>query len=317
MSIVCNQTILITGGTGSLGSRIARKLIAEDVGHVVIVFSRDEQKQFKMRLEYESNIAAANSASPVKFVIGDVRDPIALRRAFDFYHPDAVIHTAAQKHVRVCDENPEQAIMTNILGTSNVIDACISHKVRHACIVSTDKAVNPVTLYGMTKAIAERIALNAVARQESTTFVGVRYGNVIDSAGSLIPLFQSIAQKPKAERIFTVTHKAMTRFFITFDEAISLIFQTMLYDGNEPFIECPPIKIHRVDNIFAIPALQSAKILDLANIFASKYGGKVVISKPYPSEKIHEMMDEDYSSKDHVMSRASLKTFLNKQGLLP
>ena len=317
MSTVQNQTVLITGGTGSLGSRITRKLIEQNLGHKVIVFSRDEQKQFKMRLEYESNIAAANADTPVKFVIGDVRDPVALRRAFDLYKPTAVIHTAAQKHVRVCDENPEQAIMTNILGTSNVIDACISHEVKHACIVSTDKAVNPVTLYGMTKAIAERIALNAVARQNSTKFVGVRYGNVIDSAGSLVPLFQSIAQRPKVDRIFTVTHADMTRFFITFDEAISLIFQTMVYDGYGQFIECPPIKIHRVDNIFAIPALKSAKILDLANIFASKYGGKVVISKPYPSEKIHEMMDDNYSSADHLMSREALRTFLNKQGLLP
>lgn len=314
MRIDVGRTILITGGTGSLGSRIAKRLIEADQNHTVIIFSRDEQKQFKMRMEYEPNLALPNSNCPVKFIIGNVQDKDSIRRAMDLYKPDVVIHTAAQKHVRVCDENPEQAMLTNVIGTSNVVDACIAHKVRVGCFVSTDKAVEPTTLYGMTKAIAERIIVNAHARQDVTSFVGVRYGNVANSAGSLIPLYASIAHSDK--KIFKVTDTNMTRFFITFDKAIDLIM-TAVDAGGLKLTESEYGDLYNViDDVFRIPRLRSARILDIAKLFAEKYHGKVEMAQPYPSEKLHEVMDIGYSSKNCVMSKEALKKFLVGEGLL-
>lgn len=307
--------ILITGGTGSLGSRITRRLV--NAGHTVIVFSRDEQKQFKMRMDYENNLAAANSECAVKFIIGNVQDKLSIQRAMELYRPDIVIHTAAQKHVRVCDENPEQAVLTNIIGTSNMVDACIAYDVKIGCFVSTDKAVEPTTLYGMTKAIAERTIVNAKMRQSKTKFVGVRYGNVANSAGSLIPLYQSIAHS--SEKIFRVTHRDMTRFFITFDAAIDLIFRAIELGmpNRDAIAKRGDVELYKiVDQTFCIPLLKSASILDIAKLFAEKYGGKVEIVRPYPSEKLHEVMDPGYSSEHCTMSLNGVKYFLEKENLL-
>ena len=308
------QKILITGGTGSLGSRIVKRLFDENCGHTIIIFSRDEQKQFKMRLQYESNTAHANSACLVKFVIGNVQDRISIDRVMDLYKPDIVIHTAAYKHVRVCDENPEQAILTNITGTSNIVDTCIKYNVQIACFISTDKAVAPTTLYGMTKAIAEQVIVNAYIRQDSTYFVGVRYGNVINSEGSLIPLYQSISESNN--KIFKVTNKDMTRFFISFDTAIDLILYAISTKGIT-LADHNYVNIHSIfGNVFFIPKLKSAKIIDIASLFAKKCGGEIKIEQPYPTEKIHESMAIDYSSDGSLMNQKELKQFLNMEGFL-
>jgi FlaA1/EpsC-like NDP-sugar epimerase len=314
------STFFITGGTGSLGSRLVDWILHHgQEEHKVVIFSRDEQKQYQMRLRYANDEQKEN----MSFVIGDVRDKSAVHKTFDLYHPDYVIHTAAQKHVRVCDENPEQAVLTNIHGTQNVLDASIAHSVSGFCFVSTDKAVNPTTLYGMTKAIAERLVRNAHDRQENTKVSAVRYGNVINSAGSLIPLYLSIAESAKrtlTKPVFPLTDDEMTRFFITFNDAITTIIYAM---GIEMILEVPSddyiIYDDAHDGLFFIPSLSSARIKDIARIFATKCGGSIQKIPMYPNEKIHEILTPTYSSgdKNNLMSRKEVEKFLEREGLLP
>lgn len=315
------STFFITGGTGSLGSRLVDWILKHPIQdeHKVVIFSRDEQKQYQMRLRYINEPYADSMA----FVIGDVRDKASVQKTFDLYRPDYVIHTAAQKHVRVCDENPEQAVLTNIHGTQNVLDVSIANQVSGFCFVSTDKAVNPTTLYGMTKAIAERLVRNAHDRQDNTRVSAVRYGNVINSAGSLIPLYLSIAERAKitsTKPVFPLTDDEMTRFFITFNDAITTIIYAM---GLESILEAPSedyiIYDDAHDGMFFIPSLQSARIKDIARIFSVKCGGSIQKIPMYPNEKIHEILTPTYSSgdKDNLMSRKEIEKFLEKEGLLP
>ena len=171
--------ILITGGTGSLGSHLIDFLLkVPGEPHHFIVFSRDEQKQFQMALKYPDN-------PNISFVLGDVRDQQSVMDTVAHYRPDIVIHTAAQKHVKICEHNPMQTVLTNIHGTKHIVRACLAKDVKVACFVSTDKAVMPTTLYGMTKNIAEQLWMNASKKKQSNTkFVGVRYGNILNSTGS-------------------------------------------------------------------------------------------------------------------------------------
>lgn len=307
------MTILITGGTGSLGSRIAKRFLDDTlVKHIVVLFSRDEQKQYRLRKKLEIEYP-----DQTIFIIGDVRDKNSLTQAVRHTKPDIIIHTAAQKHVRVCDENPEQAAMTNIYGTINVCEVAEENGVKQCCIVSTDKAVEPTTVYGMTKAIVEKIANNrakALIRTGSRTeFVGVRYGNVLNSDGSLIPSYMDIAIKSEAQRKFPVTHKGMTRFFITFDQAINLIFHALsldaLYIGPTP-------NIYLRDGIFVVPTLPSAWIIDVATIFAEKYHGIITSFPIYPGEKFHESLALNYQSDQSLMSKTEVKAFLKQEGLI-
>lgn len=305
--------IFITGGTGSLGSRIIKFLydkpdVISGEFHQFTVFSRDEQKQYNMAFNYPDD-------SRVKFVLGDVRDQENLTDAVNFIRPDIVIHTAAQKHVKISEHNPMQCTLTNVHGTKHVVRACLSAKVKIACFVSTDKAVEPTTLYGMTKHIAERIWENASKREGDTKFVGVRYGNIINSAGSLLPLYRRIAES--STPVFPVTSMKMTRFFITFDQAIGLILHSM----DAPYFA--PTDIHSpslycVDkSIFCVPKLPSVRISDIAELFAARVNGSVEIIGPFESEKLHEAMVVGYTSANNVMPKKWVEEFLDKEGLLP
>ena len=217
------STILITGGTGSLGSHLVRNFLFSGVQevpgiHHLVVFSRDEQKQYKMARDYDNALKnSPHNKNTISFVLGDIRDQQSITDAIIHYRPDIVIHTAAQKHVKICEHNPMQTVMTNIHGTKHVVRACLAGNVKVACFVSTDKAVAPTTLYGMTKHIAERIWANASKKQGNTKFVGVRYGNILNSVGSLIPLY--LDRMKSDNPIFPKTDKRMTRFFNTFDQA--------------------------------------------------------------------------------------------------
>lgn len=309
--------IFVTGGTGSLGSYFIDFLF--NAGgiepHKFVVFSRDEQKQYSMALKYKN---AYKDSDRISFILGDVRDQQSVMDAIDHFSPDVVLHTAAQKHVKICEHNPMQTVLTNIHGAKHVTRACINTKVPVACFVSTDKAVLPTTLYGMTKHIAERIWQGAsLKRNNKTKFVGVRYGNIINSKGSLIPLYKGLTNC--LNPVFPVTDKNMTRFFITFNQAVRLIIDAVSTQGIN-LLEDIPIEAPEIVTIdrgvFRIPKLPAALIMDIAELFAAKYGGTVDIIGAFESEKLHEEMVIGHSSKDWVISRDEVKQLLEEEYLL-
>ena len=305
-----STTVFITGGTGSLGSRLVTHLLNITASKVpknyhCVVFSRDEQKQYKMALKHPNN-------KNISFVLGDIRDQQSIMDAIAHYRPDIVIHTAAQKHVKICEHNPMQTVLTNIHGTKHVARACLANKVKIACFVSTDKVVGPTTLYGMTKHIAERIWANAAKKQGDTKFVGVRYGNILNSEGSLIPLYLQLMKEEHP--IFPVTDERMTRFFITFTQAISLIMQAVT---ELKYQDAP--EIYTIDReIFQIPKLPAIKIIDIANIFAEQSGGKVQIVGAFESEKLSESLVQGYnSSNGPFVKKEDVHNLLIDEDLLP
>lgn len=308
-----STSIMIIGGTGSLGSRIVDYIRSNSTHYKYqfIIFSRDEQKQYKMALKYPDD-------DNISFVLGDIRDQQSVMDAVAHYRPNIVIHTAAQKHVKICEHNPMQTVLTNIHGTKHVARACLANNVRVACFVSTDKAVLPTTLYGMTKNIAEQIWTNSSKKQSNTQFVGVRYGNILNSAGSLISLYLDLMKLKHP--IFPITDERMTRFFITFNQAIELIIKTINdgpYNLLEDF-EINPPEIHAIDrDIFRIPKLPSIKIIDIANVFAEQSGGKVEIIGAFESEKLSESMTEGYdSSTGPFATPEAIRTLLIKEDIL-
>lgn len=268
------KTILITGGTGSFGKKFLEMILTNYTPHRVIIYSRDEYKQFVMKSEYEKKF----DMSKVRFFIGDVRDKERLMRAFD--HVDHVIHAAALKQVPTCEYNPFEAIKTNIHGAQNVIDAAIDRGVKRVVALSTDKAVNPINLYGGTKLVSDKlfISANAYSKISGTKFSVVRYGNVAGSRGSVIPFFKSLIEKGGNE--LTITDSRMTRFWITLEQGVELVFKALEEStGGETYISKIP----------------SFKITDLAE--AMLPGCKKVNIGIREGEKLHEVMvtkDDSY-----------------------
>ena len=212
------KTILITGGTGSFGKKFLEMIFQRYEPKKVIIYSRDEFKQSVMKSEYADKV----DMNRVRFFIGDVRDKDRLYRAFDGV--DYVIHAAAMKQVPTCEYNPFEAIKTNIHGAQNVIDAALDRGVKKVVALSTDKAVNPINLYGGTKLVSDKlfIAANAYRGEKGTTFSVVRYGNVAGSRGSVIPFFQSIIDRGETE--LPITDYRMSRFWITLEQGVELVF---------------------------------------------------------------------------------------------
>lgn len=206
------KNVLLTGGSGSWGTELTKQLLEKDVESVTI-FSRGELAQVVMRRKFND--------CRVKFVIGDVRDSAVVDRLFAAGDFDYVYHLAALKHVDVCENHPQEAIKTNIAGTTNVVNSAIKYKVKKFIDVSTDKAVSPTNLYGFTKAVGEKLVIQANSLTKDTDFICIRGGNVLGSNGSVVPLF--IDQIRKNNKI-TVTAGHMTRFFLTLPEAIGLLF---------------------------------------------------------------------------------------------
>lgn len=268
------KTILITGGTGSFGKKFLEMILTKYTPHRVIIYSRDEYKQFVMKSEYEKKF----DMSKVRFFIGDVRDKERLMRAFD--HVDYVIHAAALKQVPTCEYNPFEAIKTNIHGAQNVIDAAIDRGVKRVVALSTDKAVNPINLYGGTKLVSDKlfISANAYSKISGTKFSVVRYGNVAGSRGSVIPFFKNLIEKGGNE--LTITDSRMTRFWITLEQGVELVFKALEEStGGETYISKIP----------------SFKITDLAD--AMLPGCKKVYIGIREGEKLHEVMvtkDDSY-----------------------
>lgn len=259
-----DAVILITGGTGSFGKRLVSTILQNYKPRKLIIFSRDELKQYEMMQQ----IPQAKAES-VRFFIGDVRDQERLYEAF--HGVDYVIHAAALKQVPAAEYNPFEAIKTNVLGAQNVIRASVEQKVKKVIALSTDKAANPVNLYGATKLCSDKlfIAGNAMASHSQTRFAVVRYGNVVGSRGSVFPLFM----KKRNDGVIPITDERMSRFSITLQEGVDLVvkaFSTM--QGGEIFV----------------PKIPSYRITDVAKAIAPN--AKIQIVGIRPGEKLHEMM---------------------------
>ena len=257
-----NSTILITGGTGSFGKRFVPMTLEKYNPRLLIIYSRDEMKQWDMAETYKND-------KRVKFIIGDVRDRERLERSLDGV--DYVVHAAATKIVPTAEYNPFECVKTNINGEMNVIDSCINKKIKKVVALSTDKASNPINLYGATKLASDKlfVAANSNSNEHLSTFSVVRYGNVMGSRGSVIPFF--LQQLKKNE--LTITDPRMTRFMISLDEGVELVwhaFEDML--GGEIYVKKIPSMI----------------ITDIAKAISATVNQKIIGIRP--GEKIHEQM---------------------------
>jgi len=260
-----NKTILITGGTGSFGKAFTKYVLGHYNPKKIIIYSRDEFKQFMMQNEFKEHI------SKLRFFIGDVRDKERLVRAFSGV--DYVIHAAAMKQVPACEYNPAEAIKTNIHGAQNIIDAALDTNVKKVIALSTDKAVNPVNLYGGTKLVSDKlfIAANAYAGDKDICFAIVRYGNVAGSRGSVIPFFHNIIKNGGAQ--LPITDYRMSRFWISLQQGVELVIKALEEaKGGETFISKIP----------------SFKITDLAQ--AMLPGCEMPEVGIREGEKLHEIM---------------------------
>jgi FlaA1/EpsC-like NDP-sugar epimerase len=278
--ILDGKRILVTGGTGSLGKLLVRRLLSCELGKPsqIIVFSRDEAKQHHMRLDYlnrqyaTDDIIYQNFRDLLTFRIGDVRDfhsvAIAMREA------DIVFQTAALKQVPACEYFPFEAVQTNIFGAENIVRAIKEFQLPIETVVgiSTDKACKPVNVMGMTKAIQERIFIRANLDSPKTRFICVRYGNVLASRGSVIPLFH---EQIRSGGPLTVTSPEMTRFLLSLDQGVDTIFAAM--KGAKP-------------GETYIPKIKSAKVVDIADVLIGTRPIKIVFTSIRPGEKVHEIL---------------------------
>ncbi len=258
-----DKTILITGGTGSFGRKFVSMLLEKYKPQKVIIYSRDELKQFEMQQIFPDTC--------MRYFIGDVRDESRLERAM--YKVDYVVHAAAMKQVPAAEYNPMECIKTNVYGAQNVIDAAIACGVKKVVALSTDKAANPVNLYGATKLCSDKlfIAANALAGDRDTKFAVVRYGNVVGSRGSVVPFFKKLVAD--GAEALPVTDERMTRFWLKLEDGVNFVFKNFArMQGGEIFV----------------PKLPSMRITDLAKAIAPDLPIKIVGIRP--GEKLHEVM---------------------------
>ncbi|TVR16962.1 MAG: UDP-N-acetylglucosamine 4,6-dehydratase (inverting) [Balneolaceae bacterium] len=259
------KSILITGGTGSFGKAFVKRVLSEwpNIERLVI-YSRDEQKQFEMAQEYPHK-----DYPMIRFFIGDVRDYSRLKRALNGI--DYVIHAAAMKHVHIAEYNPDECVKTNIGGAENLVKACLSNGVKKVVALSTDKAAAPVNLYGATKLVSDKlfIAANNIRGWNPITFSVVRYGNVMGSNGSVIPFFM----KKRDEGVLPITNTSMTRFSITLADGVNMVLHALEHAwGGELFV----------------PKIPSYRITDVAEAIGPNCKHEVIGMRP--GEKIHEEM---------------------------
>ena len=292
-----NKSILVTGGTGSFGKHFIEKTFACFKPKKIVIFSRDEHKQYEME-----KVLIDNGFRNFRFFIGDVRDCERLKLAFRGI--DIVIHAAALKHVPSAEYNPFECVQTNIMGAQNVVTAAISAGVKKVIALSTDKACSPLNLYGASKLASDKIfvAANHLSEKGGCIFSVVRYGNVVSSRGSVIPLYKKLIES-KASYI-PITDNKMTRFWITLDQGIEFVLSSLDYMvGGEIFI----------------PKIPSMKIIDIANAMAPNIIKKVIGIRP--GEKIHEIMitedDSRYTSelKDRFVIFPSFKNWSRQSNI--
>ncbi|MCC2615103.1 UDP-N-acetylglucosamine 4,6-dehydratase (inverting) [Aestuariibacter halophilus] len=283
-----DKSILITGGTGSFGRRFIANLLKQQKPKKLIVYSRDELKQFEMQQEFDH--------PSMRYFIGDVRDKHRLKAAMR--DVDYVIHAAALKQVPAAEYNPNECIKTNIHGAQNVIDAAIETDVRRVIALSTDKAANPVNLYGATKLASDKlfVAANNISGAKGPRFAVVRYGNVVGSRGSVVPFYRNLLAEGR--KVLPVTHEEMTRFWITLDEGVEFVvknFQRM--QGGEIFV----------------PKIPSIRILDLVEAMSGERNYELIGIRP--GEKLHEVMVPEEMAhhslefNDHYVITPAIKFF--------
>ena len=258
-----DKTILITGGTGSFGKQFVRTILERYKPKKIIIYSRDELKQFEMAQKYNDQC--------MRYFIGDVRDLERLKKAMNGV--DYVVHAAALKHVPIAEYNPMECIKTNIMGAQNVIDASIAEGVKKVIALSTDKAANPINLYGASKLASDKlfVAANNLRGDNDISFSVVRYGNVLGSRGSVVPFFKKLLSEGAKE--LPITDERMTRFWITLQEGVDFVLKNFeRMQGGEIFI----------------PKIPSMKVVDMAKALAPDLPIKIVGIRP--GEKLHELM---------------------------
>jgi UDP-N-acetylglucosamine 4,6-dehydratase len=264
------KVILVTGATGSFGRRFVETVLERARPRKLIVYSRDELKQSEMQVDLSERFEADRLA-PLRFFLGDVRDRERLTLAMRGV--DVVIHAAALKQVPAAEYNPSECIHTNVLGAENVVWACLTNRVKQVVALSTDKACNPINLYGATKLASDKtfVAANNLSGDIGTRFSVVRYGNVVGSRGSVAPLFQRLIAKGVTE--LPITDPRMTRFWITLNQGVDFVLSSLAtMRGGEIFV----------------PKIPSMKVLDLAHAMAPDLGHRIVGIRP--GEKLHEIM---------------------------
>jgi len=275
-----DQTILITGGTGSFGNGFVKRILTDYKPKKIIIYSRDEFKQFEMQKIFNQKC--------MRYFLGDVRDSERLKIAMR--DVDYVVHAAALKQVPAAEYNPMEFIKTNIHGAENIIKSSIENNVRRIIALSTDKASNPINLYGATKLCSDKlfVAANNIVGRQDTQFSIVRYGNVVSTRGSVVPEFQRLAKE--GSEYLPITNKKMTRFWITLDQGINFVLKSFYrMQGGEIFV----------------PKLPSVHITDVAKAIAPKLKQKVIGTRP--GEKLHETMCSTnesnyiYEFKDHYV----------------
>lgn len=267
-----DKIILILGGTGALGKTLTKRYYNNNT---IIIFSRDEHKHVNMLRDYPNAI----------FQIGDIKDKESILQVLNEYKPDIVINTAALKHVPVCESNPYESVKTNIIGHKNLID-CITicnHQIETLMFISTDKACAPINVYGQCKAISERLYIDFANKQKNIKVCLCRYGNVLESTGSVIPFFKNLLDEGVTE--LPITHKDMTRFLLTLDDAVDLIeWSYFTHDSHGKIV---------------VPMIKSLKITDIAKSLAKSYGHKDIKLNYVgirPGEKLHEAMISETES---------------------
>jgi UDP-N-acetylglucosamine 4,6-dehydratase len=263
------KSILITGGTGSFGNKFVEMILAEGKPRELVILSRDELKQSEMAKRFPPQ------RYPVRYFLGDIRDRDRLMRAF--VNVDYVVHAAALKQVPALEANPIEAVKTNIIGAENIINAALERGVKRVVAISTDKAVNPLNLYGASKLVMEKlfIAANAYVRYRNVAFTVVRYGNVVGSRGSVVPYFKELIASGETE--LPITDPRMTRFWISLEESVRLVSRALLESrGGETYV----------------PKVPSMKVSDMVDAFPGHFTTRIVGVRP--GEKLHEtLLNED------------------------
>jgi FlaA1/EpsC-like NDP-sugar epimerase len=314
-----DKKLLIIGGTGALGKTLIKHYYHSNK---IIVMSRDEHKHVSLMKEYDN----------IDFLIGDVKDKDSIMRTINECKPDIIINAAALKHVPVCEANAFESVKTNIVGHQNLID-CVNvsnHQIETLIFISTDKACKPINVYGMCKAIAERLYVNFASKQKKIKVITARYGNVLESTGSVIPFFKKLLSQEHCDHL-PITHADMTRFLMTLDNAVNLIEWAYQHEESHGRI--------------VVPKMKSLKIVDIAQQLSKSLKGQEIKLKYIgirPGEKIHEEMisheesircieyDDyhmitnevvnqntwSYSSKNNILETEKVEQFLKDKGVI-